>query len=61
MGVPVTDTLSNVFRGADLEVQLNVIARQAAANLPATSLSETRQKVPPPLGPISTRTSDRLL
>lgn len=48
MGMPVTDTMSNVFRGADLEVQLNMLARQAAARLPATSLPDTRRKVPPP-------------
>lgn len=45
MGVPVTDKLGSVYRGADMECILNVIARRAAAKLPTTSLPDTCSRV----------------
>jgi hypothetical protein len=45
MGAPVTAVLGTVFRGADLEAQLNVLARRAGEGLPTTSLADTHSKV----------------
>lgn len=45
MGVPVTSILGTVFRGADLETQINVLARRAAGGLPSHSLTDTNKKV----------------
>lgn len=45
MGAPVTTVLGTVFRGADLESQLNLLARRAGEALPATSLADTTKKV----------------
>jgi hypothetical protein len=45
MGAPATSVLGTVFRGADLEAQLNVLARRAGEALPTTSLADTHKKV----------------
>lgn len=45
MGAPVTTVLGTVFRGADLESQLNVLARRAGVALPTTSLADTTKRV----------------
>jgi hypothetical protein len=45
VGAPVTSVLGTVFRGADLEAQLNVLARRAGEALPTTSLADTHKKV----------------
>lgn len=45
MGVPVTSVLGTVFRGADVESQLNVHARRAAESAPTTSLADINKKV----------------
>jgi hypothetical protein len=45
MGAPATSVLGTVFRGADLEAQLNVLARRAGGRLPTTSLADTHKMV----------------
>jgi hypothetical protein len=45
VGAPVTSVLGTVFRGADLEAQLNVLVRRAGEALPSTSLADTHKKV----------------
>ena len=45
VGAPVTSVLGTVFRGADLEAQLNVLVRRAGEALPTTSLADTHKKV----------------
>ena len=45
IGLPTTSVLGSCFRGADLEAQVAVRARLAAASLPAGSLQAARDAV----------------
>ena len=45
MGLPVTRSLGSVFRGADLEVYMGYLARQAAAGLASKSITQLRDVI----------------
>ena len=45
MALPVTRSLGSVFRGADLEVYMGYLARQAAAAMPGKSLVNVRDVI----------------
>ena len=45
MGLPVTRSLGSLFRGADLEIYMGYLARQAAAGMASKSLSQMRDAI----------------
>ncbi len=45
MGLPVSRSLGSVFRGADLEIYMGYLARQAAAGMASKSLSQLRDAI----------------
>jgi len=45
MGLPTTTVLGSTFRGADLEAQLAVTARQAVGGLPSGSLQAAKDAI----------------
>jgi len=45
LALPITDNISTVFKGADLDAQISTISRRLAASLPGTTLGAARESI----------------